>query len=143
MNKQPQPSKSLDIPVRRFITKQLIAVSKNSTIQDAAARMCEFEISSIGITDDGNIIGIVTDKDMKKRALGAGRSPKDPVHEIMTSELVSVDINSTINDVLKLMSKERVKHILITEENKFVGITTLSDLEDLDLQELETLISRD
>jgi len=143
MNKQSQPSKSLDIPVRKFITKRLIAVSKESTIQEAAARMCKFEISSIAILDDEKVIGIVTDKDMKKRALGEGRSPKDSIKEIMTSDLVTVDINSTIKDALKLMSKKRIKHILISEQGNIVGITTRNDLEDLDLQELETLIARD
>ena len=105
--------------------------------------MCKFEISSIGILDDEKVIGIVTDKDMKKRALGEGRSPKDSIEEIMTSDLVTVDINSTIKDALKLMSKKRIKHILISEQGNIVGITTRNDLEDLDLQELETLIARD
>lgn len=143
MNKQSQPSKNLDVPIRRFITKRLIAIDKDSTIRQAAQRMCEFEISSIGILENDKVIGIVTDKDMKKRALGAGRSPEDLVQEIMTSDPISLDINSSIEEALELMSKERIKHILIKEEDEIVGITTLKDLKDLDLQELETLIARD
>ena len=143
MNKQSQPSKKLDVPIRRFITKRVIAVNKDATIQEAAAKMCEFEISSIGILEKKDVIGIVTDKDLKKRALGKGLSPKEPIHKIMTTELVTVDINSTIKDVLKLMSEEKIKHMLVTEQGKIVGITTFNDLEDLDLQELETLIARD
>lgn len=143
MNKQTQPSKSLEIPIRRFITKKLIGADKESSIQEVASRMCEFDISSIVILDDENVIGIVTDKDMKKRALGEGRSPNDSVQEIMTKSLITVDINSSIKHALDLMSEKRIKHILITEQEEIIGITTLSDLENLDLQELETLIARD
>lgn len=143
MNKQSQPSEKLNIPIRRFITKRIIAVDKDTTIQDGTARMVEFDISSIGILNDGEIVGIVTDSDLKKRALSKGRSPKDSIAEIMTADPVSVDINATIEDVLDLMSKKKIKHVLVSDQDEIVGITTLNDLDNLDLQELETLIARD
>lgn len=143
MNKKTQPSKKLDIPIRRFVTKRFIGVSKDSTIQDAASQMVEFNISSLGIVDDENVIGIVTDTDFKKKALAEGRSPKEPVHKIMTSDLITADINSTVRDVLELMYKEKIKHILVTEGGEIMGITTLSELEELDLNGLETLIARE
>lgn len=105
--------------------------------------MLEFKISSLGIVEDEKVIGIVTDTDLKKKALAEGRSPKEPVHEIMTLNPVSADINSTVRDVLELMYKEKIKHILVTENNGITGITTLSELEELDLNGLETLIARE
>lgn len=143
MNKKKQPSKKLDIPIRRFVTKPLVGISNYSTIQEAVSRMLEFKISSLGIVEDEKVIGIVTDTDLKKKALAEGRSPKEPVHEIMTLNPVSADINSTVRDVLELMYKEKIKHILVTENNGITGITTLSELEELDLNGLETLIARE
>lgn len=105
--------------------------------------MVEFNISSLGIVDHEDVIGIVTDTDFKKKALTAGRSPKEPVHKIMTSNLVTVDINSTVRDVLELMYKNKIKHILVTEDGKIMGTTTLGELEELDLNGLETFIARE
>lgn len=143
MKKKTQPSKKLDIPIRRFVTKRLIGVSREATIQEAASQMIEFNISSLGIVDGENVIGIVTDRDLKKKALAEGRSPKDTIHEIMTSSPVTADINSTVRDVLEQMYKEKIKHILVTEDGEIMGITTLSDLEELDLNGLETFIARE
>lgn len=143
MNKRSQPSESLNIPIRRFITKKLIGASKDSSIQEVAKRMCEFDIGSILVLNNDDVIGIVTDKDLKKRALGEGRSPKDSIQDIMTQELFTVDVNSTIVHALELMSEKRIKHLLVTDKGEIIGITTLTDLEHLDLQELETLIARD
>lgn len=143
MNKKKQPSKELDIPIRRFVTKRLIGVSKETTIQEAVSQMVEFNISSLGIVNGKDVIGIVTNTDLKKKALAEGRSPKEPIHEIMTLNPASVDINSTVRDVLELMYKEKIKHILVTEDGKITGITTLNDLEELDLNGLETLIARE
>lgn len=142
MNKKTQPSDKLDVPIRRYVTNRLIAVNKNSSIQDAASRMVEFNISSLGIVEGDNVIGIVTDKDLKKRGLAEGRSPKESVSEIMTHDPVTADISSSVLDVLKLMSKNKIKYLFVTENGKVVGVTTLKELEDLDLQGLETFIAR-
>lgn len=142
MNKT-APSDKLTIPIRRFITKRLISVDQDSTIREGASRMVEFDISSVGILDDEKVVGIVTDSDLKKRVLSAGKSPDDLIKDIMTSPPITVDVNSTIETVLDIMSRDQIKHVLVTERGEVIGITTLKDLKNLDLQELETLISRD
>lgn len=143
MNKQKAPSEKLNVPIRRFITKRVISINKNASIREGAVRMVEFGISSLGILEDGKVSGIVTDSDLKKRALSVGKSPEDPIEDIMTTPVIAADINSTIEAALSLMSKHTIKHVLVSEQNEIVGITTLKDLENLDLQELETLIARD
>lgn len=142
MNKQARPSEKLEVPIRRFVTKRLIAVDKDSSIQDAASRMIEFNISSLGILDEGEVIGIVTDRDLKKRGLAEGLSPKESVKKIMTPDPITADISSSVLDVLKLMSKEKIKHLFVTDKEEIIGVTTLKELEDLDLQGLETFIAR-
>ncbi|WP_340104683.1 CBS domain-containing protein [Rhodohalobacter sp. 8-1] len=142
MKKTP-PSEKLEIPIRRFVTKRLIGVNRDATIQEAASRMVEFKISSIAVVDHEDVIGIVTDTDFKKKALAEGRSPEEAVHKIMTSNPVTADINTTVRHVLELMYKEKVKHILVSEDKKITGITTLKELEELDLHGLETLIARE
>ena len=143
MNRSDRTDHTLSIPIRRFVTKRLIAVDYKSTIQESAAKMVEFGISSLGVLENETVVGIVTDTDLKERALASGRSTDDPVHEIMTRELITVDINSTVQNVLQLMSENKIKHIFVTDRDDVVGVATMKDLEDLDIQGLETLISRD
>lgn len=142
MNNLNQPAEKLNVPIRQFITKRLIGINKDATIQESAARMVEFRISSLGILDESSVIGIITDTDLKKKALAEGKSSNDPVCEIMTPDPVTADISSPVRDVLELMSKNKIKHVFVTETGEVVGVITRKELKDLDLQSMETYIAR-
>jgi len=142
MNNKTQPSEKLNVPIRQFITKRLIGINKNASIQESAARMAEFRISSLGILDESSVIGIITDTDLKKKALAEGKSSNNPVHEIMTPDPVTADISSPVRNVLELMSKYKIKHVFVTETGEVVGVITRKELKDLDLQSMETYIAR-
>lgn len=131
----------LDAPVRRYITKKLIAVEHDSTVQDAASRMVEFGISSLAVLRDREVVGFFTDADIKERVVAAGRSPAVPVSEIMTTELITADVTEPIRRILDLMSDHRIKHVLITEHESIVGIITLRDVVDMERRRLETYIA--
>jgi len=57
--------------------------------------------------------------------------------------LITVNISASIREVLETMSKNKIKHLLVTEKGKVVGIVTVRDLEHMVRQKLETYISRE
>lgn len=134
---------AIDRPVREFVTKRLIGVNKESSIQEAASRMVQFNISAVVIVEDGEVVGILTDADMKKKVVAKGLSPDTPVKKVMTEKLITVDINTVVKEVLEIMSKKKIKHILVTEKDKITGILTFRDLIDMERRKLETYISRE
>lgn len=138
------PSESqLDKPIRGYVTKRLIGVNKDTSIKNGVKKMVEFNISSLVVTDNGEVIGFFTDADIKERVVARGISTDLPVSEIMTEDLITVDISTRVRNVLEIMSKSKIKHVLVTEKNKIVGIITFRDLKDMDRQKLETYISRE
>lgn len=132
-----------DMPVRRFVTKRLIGVDKATSIQEGVAKMVDFNISSLAVLEEEKVVGFFTDADIKERVVAQGRSSDEPVSNIMTTELITADINTTIREILEVMSHHKIKHILITEKEKAVGIITLRDLETMDRQKFETYIARE
>lgn len=133
----------IDSPIRRYVTKKVIGIEKNKSIQESVARMVEFDISSITVTDNGKVVGFLTDSDIKKRVVAGGISPAGPIETVMTRELISADINTSVRDVMALMSDHAIKHMLITEKDEVVGLITLRDIEDLSMQRFETYIARE
>ncbi|MFO7991546.1 MAG: CBS domain-containing protein [Thermoplasmata archaeon] len=133
----------LDLPIRKFVTKRLIGIDSNSTVKEAAQKMVEFNISSLAVIEDEEVIGYFTDGDIKRKVVAKGRTPDMPVTEIMNEELITADITAKIRDVLELMSKQNIKHILVEERGKIIGIMTLGDLLDLQRHSMETHISRE
>ncbi len=132
-----------EVPLRRYVTKKIIAISPKSSIKETVKKMVEFDISAIAIEEEENVIGFFTDSDIKKRVVAGGISPSEEIETVMTKELITADIGSTIKKGLALMAEHNIKHLLITEEEKIVGLLTLRDIEDVGRQKLETYIARE
>jgi CBS domain-containing protein len=133
----------LKTPIREYVTKKLVAVDIGKTIREAAQKMVEFGISSIAIEDEGAICGFITDTDLKEKVVAAGRSPAEEVKEIMTTDLITADINDSVDQILRLMADNKIKHVLIRENKEITGIITLRDVQDISRQKLETYIARE
>ncbi|AFK21767.1 cyclic nucleotide-binding/CBS domain-containing protein [Pyrococcus sp. ST04] len=129
-------------PIKVYMTKKLLGVKPNTTVQEASRIMMEFEVGSLVVVDDhGNVIGFFTKSDVLRRVIVPGLPYDTPVREIMTKNLITVDSNTPLGEVLKKMAEHRIKHILVEEEGKIVGIFTLSDLLEASRRRLETAIS--
>ena len=133
----------LNMPIRSMITKRVIGVDKNSSVQESAEKMVEFEVSSLVVVDDGDIVGFLTDDDIKKRVVARGLNSDIPVKEVMSRNLITANIGTTVRDVLDIMADKNVKHMMIEEEGEIVGMLTFGDLIHIDKQKVETHISRE
>jgi len=133
----------IDHPIRTFVTKRVIGVKPGTSVQEAAKKMVEFNVSSLTVVEDDEIIGFFTDGDIKKKVVAEGLSPDIPVKKIMATELITADIGMTVKEVLELMAEKNIKHMLIEEHDEIVGILTFGDLIDIQKQKLETYISRE
>ena len=145
MNKDEYFPKFYDIdgPIRTFVTKRLIGIDCESTVQEAAERMVEFNISSLVVMKEDDIVGFFTEGDIKKDVVAKGLKPDIPVKEIMTTDLITVNIGDEIKDVLQTMTDKNIKHVLVREDGEIVGIVTFRDLIDIERRRLETYISRE
>jgi len=128
-------------PIKVYMTKKLIGVSPEDTIQEACKIMVKFDIGSLVVVEDDRVIGFFTKSDIIRRVIVPGLPYTTPVKEIMTRDLITTDANTPVREVLKIMAHHRIKHILIEEEGKIVGIFTLSDLLEATRRKLETSIS--
>jgi len=143
MNKAAPKFYDVDMPIRSFVTKRLIGVKSESSVQEAAEEMVEFSTGSLVVIENEDVVGFLTDGDIKKKVVAKGLKPDMPVKEIMVEELITADISSDIKDVLELMAEKNIQHVLIEEDGDIVGIITFRDLIDIKRQKLETYISRE
>ena len=128
-------------PIKVYMTRKLIGVEPEDTVKKACETMVEFDISSLVVVENGRVVGFFTKSDIIRRVVIPGLPNSTPVREIMSRELITVDSNTPLQDVLDLMAKKGVKHMLIEENGKIVGIFTLSDLLTASRRRLETAIA--
>ncbi len=118
--------------VKDVMTREIIAITRDETIESAAITMTHYGISSLIIRDETNIQGILTERDVLTRVVAQGEDPtKLKVGDVMTSELISVKPETSINEASKLMLKNRIKKLPIMDSDqpeRVQGILSLTDI---------------
>ena len=106
---------------------QTIAVSES--IQKAAAKMAEVEIGSLLVRNERDeIIGIMTDKDLRSRVVAKGLDGKEPVEKIMSSPVLTVAAADLCFDALLQMMNQQVHYLGVEHDGKMVGVITDRDI---------------
>ncbi len=117
------------LPIHSLISRNPLTQTLNDTLQQTAQAMAERRVSSaLIIDDDHELLGIITDRDLRTRALAKGLAFDTPISHIMTSQVESIDIRSSLFDTILLMTQHGVHHLPVTEHGKLIGIITSSDL---------------
>ena len=129
------------------MTHKLESIHSHETAQDAAKKMKHKDIGSLLVVDESDVhIGIVTEKDLvSKVCIPNKKSTEVSVDEIMSSPLVHIDYNATLEEAAKKMVDNKIQHLLVKNADKLVGILTTSDLstylrQNIDLDEVNASI---
>jgi CBS domain-containing protein len=107
-----------------------ITVSQTDSIQSAAALMSQMRISSVLIIEENDLIGIVTDRDLRNRVVAVGMNMQLPVKQIMTEKPAYLTKNKTLFDAVALMNEKSINHLPVLDEvtNAPVGMITATDI---------------
>ncbi|MGY5150769.1 MAG: CBS domain-containing protein [Candidatus Nitrosopumilus sp. bin_6a] len=114
--------------VQDVMTRALITVKLYTTALQVAKMMAESGIGAVFVQDNGNPVGIVTDRDFATR-VAANNLPFDsPVGKIMSSPLITINHNEPISSAAERMTSKKIRKLAVTENGKIVGILTSTDL---------------
>jgi CBS domain-containing protein len=115
--------------VGQLMTERLETISPSDTAQEAATKMRDKKVSSLVVTDvEDKPIGIVTERDLVRQVCTKVINSNDViVHRIMSSPLATIDANSSVEVAADIMIQNKVRHLLVVDENKVLGIITPSD----------------
>jgi CBS domain-containing protein len=121
-----------------IMTENPECVTPDSTLADAAVKMRDLNVGIIPVVDSEQgrrLKGVVTDRDLAIRAVAEGMDARSTrVQEVMTTEVESCNKNDTVGDILRVMEREQVRRVPITDrEGRLVGIVAQADVvRDID-----------
>lgn len=121
-------SSLLNSSIANFYHSPVVTVGPDTSIQQAAILMTERGFSCLVITHENNPLGIVTDKDIRRRCVAQGLDILQPVSAIMTDNMTTIDIKSTAYDALMMMTQKHIHHLPVTANNQLKGMVTVTDL---------------
>jgi CBS domain-containing protein len=123
------------------------SVSPYTPVFEALQLMAEKDIGALIVVESGRLVGIFSDRDYARKVILKGKSSKNtPVKEIMTTEVVTVRPQQTIDECLALMNRTRIRYLPVLQGNELVGLISIGDVaqaiiaeQEKELENLENL----
>jgi signal-transduction protein with cAMP-binding, CBS, and nucleotidyltransferase domain len=106
----------------------VLEISADTSVLEAVQVMVDHNVGSLLVTDAGEVVGIVTERDYLRRVTLQGRTEEAPVSEIMSSPLVVATRETTIDECMALMTDRRIRHVPVVEGGNVVGLVSIGDL---------------
>ena len=115
--------------VLKLKRRDLFSIAPDETVYAAVAIMAEKDIGSLLVTDDGNLVGIFTERDYAREIVLKGRtSAQTLVRDIMRTDFVCVEPDVSVETCMELMTQYRVRHLPVVDGERLVGIVSIGDL---------------
>ncbi|MDH3202799.1 MAG: CBS domain-containing protein [Myxococcales bacterium] len=125
-------------------------IGPDAAVYEAIKRMADLDIGAIVVTDEGKVVGIISERDYARNVFLRGKaSPTTPVREAMEREVLAVGLEDTTRECMAIMTGKRTRHLLVMENGELLGILSIGDLvrsivaeQDLTIEQLEQYIHR-
>lgn len=115
--------------VSEMMSAEVETCEPASTLHEAADKMHRQQIGDVVITEDGQLRGLLTDRDIVIRAIAEGKDPETtPVSEICTTEVSCLAPEDPADQAVQLMRSEGIRRIPVVKDQQLVGIVSLGDL---------------
>lgn len=110
---------------------KIYTVPSSATVFDALLVMCEGNTGAVLVTEDEKIVGIFTERDYAREGEIKGRSAKDTiVGDVMTSQMVLIKPETTLEECAELMGKYHVRHLPVLDKDRVVGVVSIRRLAE-------------
>jgi len=117
------------IKISQIMTKEIISVDSKALVSEAASIMVRNEVGAVVVTKNSTPVGIITEVDVLKRCcIGKACNKELKAEDIMSAALITIDADAAIGEAARLMSDKRIRRLLVTENEKIIGIVTEKDV---------------
>jgi CBS domain-containing protein len=108
---------------------EVVTVTLSASVAYAVQTMNEANVGAVLVMDDQKMLGIFTERDVLVRVVGAARDPETTqVSEVMTAAVYSVELTSTVDYAMQLMSARRHRHLPVLEKGQVRGMVSMGDV---------------
>ena len=110
-----------------LMATDVLAVSPDTTIADAARRMIARETGAAVVIEDGDLVGVISERDLM-RAIPDACSPETPVSERMSRHVMTAGPGTNIPEAMAIMIEGRFRHLPVVDGGRVLGMVSMRDL---------------
>jgi CBS domain-containing protein len=109
--------------------RQVWSVSPDATVFEALEVMAEKNIGAVLVMEEGQPVGIFSERDYARKVVLRGRSTREtPVSEVMTEKVLGVSPERTIDDCMALFTEKHIRHLPVVKDDQVVGVISIGDV---------------
>lgn len=129
--------------LERKASRSLVSVAPDSTVFQALQVMAENDIGAVLVMEAGDVVGIFSERDYARRIVLQGRtSAGTRIRDIMTSRVVYVTPEQTLDQCMALMTEKHIRHLPVLESSIVLGMLSIGDLVHATIAEQEETINQ-
>ena len=129
--------------IKNKAVQSIFTISPNATVLEAIKIMADKGVGALVVAEDEKVVGIFSERDYtRKIALMERTSESTLVSDIMTSKVISVGLNHTVEECLQLMTDRHLRHLPVLDQEKLVGFISIGDLVKAAMDDQKKLIEQ-
>ena len=122
---------------------EIYSAAPDDSIFDAIKMMADKGIGSVVVMDGEKLVGIMTERDYARKVILDGKSSRNSsVREVMTTQVLCVSPERTVDECMALMTDKRARHLPVLDHKRVVGVISIGDLVKAVISEQQILIDQ-
>jgi CBS domain-containing protein len=119
----------------------VFSIPSSTTVYNALELMLEKSIGALLVVDNGKFVGIFTERDYARKLILKGKSSKETlIREVMTERPITVALDTSIEDCMKIMSDKKIRHLPVVENENLTGLISVGDVVKFIIEEQKFII---
>jgi CBS domain-containing protein len=127
---------------------EMWSVPSDATVYSAMQMMADKDVGALLVIDQGQLVGLVSERDYARKVVLLGRFSKDtPVSEIMVASPITIRPECSVDEAMRLITTNRIRHLPVACDGKILGVISIGDLvnwiafaQDQTIEQLEHYI---
>lgn len=119
------------------------STAPDDSVLDAIRRMAEYGVGALLVINDGQLVGFFSERDYTRKVILQGLASRDtPVEKVMSTPVISISPDATVQQGLSMMTEKHIRHLPVTDGSGVMGVVSIRDLVKAVIEDQQALIEQ-